>query len=61
MIFKEKRLDYIGRLYLCKIENLKNRVKVSLKNLSNSVDQNDETVFYIKYEDLINEINYIDV
>ena len=47
--------------YLEKIENLKNRVKVSLKNLSNSVDQNDETVFYIKYEDLINEINYIDV
>ena len=44
-----------------KIENLENRVKVSLKNLSNSVDQNDETVFYIKYEDLINEINYIDV
>lgn len=47
--------------YLEKIENLENRVKVSLKNLSNSVDQNDETVFYIKYEDLINEINYIDV
>ena len=54
---KNLRLKYV----LEKIENLKNRVKVSLKNLSNSVDQNDETVFYIKYEDLINEINYIDV
>lgn len=51
----------LANSYLEKIENLKNRVKVSLKNLSNSVDQNDETVFYIKYEDLINEINYIDV
>ena len=48
-------------IYVGKAKNLKNRVKVSLKNLSNSVDQNDETVFYIKYEDLINEINYIDV
>ena len=46
----------LANSYLEKIENLKNRVKVSLKNLSNSVDQNDETVFYIKYEDLINEI-----
>lgn len=51
----------LANSYLEKIGNLKNRVKVSLKNLSNSVDQNDETVFYIKYEDLINEINYIDV
>lgn len=51
----------LANSYLEKIENLKNRVKVSLKNLSNSVDQNDEIVFYIKYEDLINEINYIDV
>ncbi len=51
----------LANSYLEKIENLENRVKVSLKNLSNSVDQNDETVFYIKYEDLINEINYIDV
>ena len=51
----------LANSYLKKIGNLKNRVKVSLKNLSNSVDQNDETVFYIKYEDLINEINYIDV
>ena len=51
----------LANSYLEKIENLKKRVKVSLKNLSNSVDQNDETVFYIKYEDLINEINYIDV
>ena len=51
----------LANSYLEKIENLKNRVKVSLKNLSNSVDQNEETVFYIKYEDLINEINYIDV
>lgn len=51
----------LANIYLEKIGNLKNRVKVSLKNLSNSVDQNDETVFYIKYEDLINEINYIDV
>lgn len=51
----------LANSYLEKIGNLKKRVKVSLKNLSNSVDQNDETVFYIKYEDLINEINYIDV
>lgn len=51
----------LANSYLEKIENLENRVKASLKNLSNSVDQNDETVFYIKYEDLINEINYIDV
>ena len=51
----------LANSYLEKIENLENRVKASLKNLSNSVDQNDETVFYIKYEDLINEINYIDL
>lgn len=51
----------LANSYLEKIGNLKKRVKVSLKNLSNSVDQNNETVFYIKYEDLINEINYIDV
>ena len=56
-----QKITNLANSYLEKIENLKNRVKVSLKNLSNSVDQNDETVFYIKYEDLINEINYIDV
>ena len=59
--FKKTKTENKGFVYLEKIENLENRVKVSLKNLSNSVDQNDETVFYIKYEDLINEINYIDV
>lgn len=46
--------------YSNQIENLEEKVKILLKNITNSIEQESKEVFIVKYSDIINELNYVD-
>lgn len=45
--------------YLNQIDNADDKVKILLKNLISSTEQKNEDVFFIKYMDTVNELNYM--
>ncbi len=46
--------------YSNQIENLEEKVKILLKNITNSIEQESKEVFIVKYSNIINELNYVD-
>lgn len=46
--------------YSNQIENLEEKVKILLKNITNSIEQKSKEVFIVKYSNIINELNYVD-
>ena len=46
--------------YANQIENLEEKVKILLKNITNSIEQESKEVFIVKYSNIINELNYVD-
>ncbi|MBP3502327.1 MAG: hypothetical protein J6K42_02460 [Clostridia bacterium] len=44
--------------YLQSVDNVQNKDKILLKNLLYSLEQKDKKIFFIKYSDIINELNY---
>ena len=47
--------------YLQSIDNVENKVIIIFKNLQDSTDKKDKTVFFVKYADALNELNYLSI
>lgn len=45
--------------YLQSIDNIQDKDKILFKNLLYSLEQKDKKIFFIKYSDIINELNYL--
>ena len=45
--------------YANQIENLEEKVKILLQNITNSIEQENKEVFIVKYSGIVNELNYV--
>ena len=45
--------------YSNQIENLEEKVKILLQNITNSIEQENKEVFIVKYSGIVNELNYV--